>query len=233
MKGHRSHGYTLAELAIILLLIVALVLILLPVVTSPRKRPRRQMPNNTQVRGIHQALVMYSQGNGAYYPGLDEKGGLIDATTEGRLQLLLEANYFTGEYMISPNETKTAWTTGKVTSANYSYAMPDIDAGPGGRLREWRDTLNTEAVGLSDRNTGTDADANVQSIHMADPGEWRGSVAWNDNHVVFETTHILETRNGLRYEATDVERANKPINPADNLFASDSPDDALMIHSGQ
>ena len=233
IRAHRNRGYTLVEVAAIVILIFAfvglLVGILLPALGAKR-RTAFGIQQNTQVRGIHQALVMYSQGNSGYYPGLDDRGNLIDATVEYRFQQLLDGNYFTGEYAISHAENKAAWTTGTVTSENYSYAMLDIDAGPGGRRNEWRDILNPNAVAISDRNTGNDATANVQSAHLDTPGEWRGQVAYNDNHVVFETTHVLPTG----YTVFDQDGHSSILqHKTDNLFASDSPDDALMIHSGK
>lgn len=224
-----KRGYTLIELAVTIAIIALILGILLPVLLAAR-RTARSMQNNTQSRGIHQALVMYAQGNGGYYPGLDPDGQIIDATIEYRFQQLLEGNYFTGEYVISLSETKTPWNTGPVTSEHYSYAMLDIDAVPGGRFNEWRDTLNSQAPVLSDRNIGSDATANSQSVHTDTSVDWRGAVAYNDNSTAFETTHVLPTG----FTVFD-EDGNASIlqHQADNLFVSDSPDDALMIHSGQ
>lgn len=227
--ANHQAGWTLIELLLVLLVLAVLLGILIPVISAMR-RTADSMQRNTQTRGIHQSLVMYSQGNGGYYPGLDNKGNLIDATVEYRFQQLLDANYFTGEYAISPAENKSVWATGTVTSEHYSYAMSDIDAGPGGRINEWKDTLNTQAVTLSDRNIGSDTDTNVESLHNNTPGDWFGAVAYNDNHVVFETTHILPTG------YTIFDDAGEPSilqHAADNLFASDSADDAMMIHSGK
>jgi len=165
---------------------------------------------------------MYAQSNDNYYPGFDATGAIVDATVEYRYQVLLDGNFFMGEYMISPAETKTEWTTGTVTSANYSFAMLDIDAS-GGRAEEWSQTDNTLAPVMSDRNTGTDAHANVDSIHGdVSPGDWRGRVAWNDNHVSFDITHELETQYG----------SSGTLNKLDNLFEAAGTDDAMMIHSG-
>ncbi len=119
---------------------------------------------------------------------------------------------------------------------HYSYAMLDIHADPDnatqvaedakGRGAEWRATLNSQAIVLSDRNTGTDADQKVQSIHTDDPGDWRGSVLWNDNHVAFESSQYFETKFG----------EGGLIDGTDNLFAdNDAPPqdragyDALMV----
>ena len=37
---------------------------------------------------VHQAMVMYAQGNNSYYPGLDNTGAIVDATVEYRFKVL-------------------------------------------------------------------------------------------------------------------------------------------------
>lgn len=241
----RTRAFTLVELAAISLILAFAVALFMPAMgTHCHSAP--QMQNNTQVRGIHQALVMYAQGNNDHFPGLNPDGSDAHLAVEERFQILLDGNYFTGDYLVSPAEVKTAWTTGQVTSANYSYAMLQISAADG-RRAEWSQTLNTQAVALSDRLVGTAAAplsifarsvqnvprrvTNLRSLSCwwdgcyshsgySGPG-WRGSVAYNDNHVVFENTHILETRYG-----------GGPLNRADDLFRAAGGDDALMVHSG-
>ncbi|MEM6755843.1 MAG: DUF4190 domain-containing protein [Planctomycetota bacterium] len=242
-SGNRLGGHGLALAGTIIggvgtasaLLIIPLMIgIMLPALGAAR-RTARQMQSNTQVRGIHQAMVMYAQSNNSMFPGLTPDGNvLVDANTPypggvngghpaERLELLLDGNYFTGEYAISPVETGlTEWQGGQVNEDNYSYAMLRVAAGntgsqtwrkpPGqpqpnyrGQLveplsdtvEEWSETLNTEAPVLGDRNTGADATTQVSSIHTPlNSGDWRGSVAFNDNHVVFETYQTLSTRFG-------------------------------------
>jgi hypothetical protein len=166
------------------------------------------MQNSTQVRGIHTALVLFAQGNGTYYPGRTNTGAtaaqhtgqLAALQVENRFRELLEDNYFTGEYAISPSETKTPWTEKNVGATNYSYAMLGQVASTdtGENKNEWRETTNTEAVVLSDRaigNTGT----HFKSVHtnpQASQTEWRGSVGWNDNHVTFEADATVDTGYG-------------------------------------
>lgn len=235
----RRRAFTLLELVAILVVVAVAAALLMPGFGRHHRGPRRQMPNNTQLRGIHQGMVMYAQGNGNYFPGLNKDGRDADLSVENRLQILLEANYFTGDYAVSPSETKTVWTTGPVTSANYSYAMLHVPAA-GGRRDEWFTTLNTQAIALSDRNVGTaSAPLSVHAqaaTHIPRPPrpwrplsggygysqpDWRGTVVYNDNHVIFESTHLLETRYGVAAP-----------NKADDLFQSPGTDDALMIHSG-
>lgn len=246
MRSKRSKkAFTLIELLVVISIIALLIGILLPALGAAR-RTARQMQSNTQVRGIHQAMVMFSQSNREKFPGLDSRGSVIENSNnslirgvvedgdapEARFVILLDGNYFTGEYCISPVETKTEWTSTDVdlTVDNYSYAMlqiteTDEDDKQTGRFNEWKDTLNTEAIVISDRNTGDDTDNEISSIHTEqDGGDWRGSVAWNDNHVQFETTQILDTKysNGAFNDSSQT-------NKEDNLF---EPDDGVNIGIG-
>jgi prepilin-type N-terminal cleavage/methylation domain-containing protein len=208
----RTHkrAFTLIELLVVISIIALLIGILLPALGAAR-RTARQMQNSTQVRGIHSALVLFSQGNNTYYPGVNTIGTVLDGAAVAaaittnpqdavlgdvpfRFRELVEDNYFTGEYMISPSETKTTWASGKVTKANFSYALLDITV-VGQRRNEWRDTSNSEAVVLGDRakRNVAGADTFIKSVHTnpsaLSTNEWRGSVGFNDNHVTFEATH--------------------------------------------
>ena len=75
-----------------LLLAVTVIGLILPSLGAAR-RTARQMQSNTQLRGLHQSMVMYSQQNDGRYP--DDMG------------VLLDGNYFTPEYAISPRDDTT------------------------------------------------------------------------------------------------------------------------------
>jgi len=223
-----TRAFTLIELLVVISIIALLIGILLPALGAAR-RTARQMQNSTQVRGIHSALVLFAQGNNTYYPGVASNGDFTAITngthTNVRVQELLEDNYFSGEYIISPSETKTEWTTGDTLDTTmYSYALLDISVTPSQRRNEWRETSNSQAPVLSDRaidNDDATDDGDVKSVHTnpaAGTNEWRGSVGWNDNHVTFESDRLLtNVKNG---SSTTTGVGPDPDVAGDDLFTT-------------
>lgn len=186
------------------------------------------MRASTQMRRIHQGFVLDSQSNNGFFPGMDPHGAVLDATVEGRLKALIDGDYVTPAYLVSPleNQGKTPWVSGPFTSQNFSYALLEIDSG-GLRASEWSETTNGEAIMASDRNTGaSSADADVMSIHTKEPGVWEGNLVFNDNHAIYVTSHRVTTRYG--------DTADAPTPPDDdNIFEPAGPDDAFLIQAGK
>ena len=261
----RQSGFSIHELLIVIVLVVFTLSLNLPLADAAARRTARRMQNSTQLRGIHQGLVVFANSNKNKFAGLDSRGNIIangeettgnsgdGDTVEARYWILISGDYFTPEYAISPSEVALVtevdydWQNDKAPDAvkwndnmkNYSYAMLGIKGTVGqapdavGRGGEWSQTLSSQAVVLSDRNTCTNATTQVQSIHTDDRGEWIGSVLWNDNHVAFENSQYFETKfaNGQRH-------GDEFGRGLDNLFAEDrDPDgragyDALMVIAG-
>ena len=223
----RQNSFNVVQLAVVLFLVVMVVTVAIAVSEANHRHPHRRMQNSTQLRGIHQGLVTYANSNKYWYPGIDQLGEDEGISVESRFQILFEDEYITPEYAISPSDTEDIeeWEAdGPVTKRNYSYAMLQIPK-EGGRRAEWKQTLNSQAIVLSDRNTGTRA--KPLSIHseVNDP-DWRGSVLWNDNHVHFEASDGFDTLYGPK------DNDENELNFDDRLFVSPGTDDALMIHSG-
>lgn len=241
----RRSGFTLIELLVVISIIALLIAILLPALGAARTTARR-MQNSTQVRGIHQALVTFSNSNNNFFPGLESDGATIPgevnrtgstqngAFVESRYWILLDGNFFTPEYAISPSETegRENWdpnVTVAVEEDNYSYALLQLVAADDtDRRSEWSGTLNTQAVMVTDRAIGNAA--TPFSIHSEEDANaannrWTGSLAWNDNHVGFESGGTdFETKYG-----------SSPLNSVtlDDLFVEDTTTgDALMIAEG-
>jgi prepilin-type N-terminal cleavage/methylation domain-containing protein len=160
-------------------------------------------------------------------PGLGVYGGGavdgLNAQPAGAVALMLNGNFFTPEYVINPadsgaSEVNQDDTTGAtVGEDNFSYAMLDLgtvttagDApSDGGRAIEWKETLNTSAIVISDKNTGNNADTTISSVWTElDSGDWRGGVTRNDNSTSFETTA----------EFDQTKYGNAAANTTDNLF---------------
>ncbi|MEM6552860.1 MAG: hypothetical protein AAF750_12140 [Planctomycetota bacterium] len=222
-------------IALVVALAVGIALVL-PVLGG-WKHDRRQAPNASQLRGIHQGMVMYGQNNKGYFPGLDSSGAVIQTRLSGQFAMMLDQNLFEPYFLISPNEThlKESVREGSgyvVTPANHSYAGLELNSS-GGRLGAWSETLNTGEVVLGDRNTGTDANRNVQSV-WTDPSQgWGGTIVWNDNSTSFETSHVIGTAYGqpVSKAGTATAPAGKHhVFPSDNLFEAVGPHDAWLVH---
>jgi hypothetical protein len=227
-------------LAVIIALITSIVLILLSR-ASTRGHGNRAMSNLSQLRGIHQGMVNFAQGNNVgtadgFFPGLNEMGEVVpngpttgysgDGTFPGaRLWLLLEGNFITPEYVINPSDSPEFKPIGQelsgkhsaLTDQNYSYAMLALPRNDDEKI-EWSETLNTYAVVMSDRALGTD----IGKLHSIwDEDEWIGSIVRNDNSTSYEA--------GPKFEETRY--GSGEVNAVDHIFIDD-PDanDAYLVH---
>lgn len=224
MRIVRTRGFTLIELLVVISIIALLIAILLPALGAARKSARK-MQSATQIRGQHQGMVIHSNENKGYYPGLTSDGedwtaaadnfsGRHGATVEGRMSIMLEAEYFTPDYIIHPNDPvpHEAYDIGSATpfdTVNNAYALLEIgfNAGQGPSERkpvivsEWRDTMNSQAIvggeRLLDVEGGAFGDPNAYiSVWNNNPGKAEWSVVWNDNHTDIQSTALFETKYG-------------------------------------
>lgn len=245
-------GFTLIELLVVISIIALLIGILLPALGAARQSARK-MQNSTHLRGIHQSMFAYATGNKEYLPGLDD-GGQVQrllpggsfaavapvggASVEGRFWLVLDGDYVSGDYVVSPAESREAWepktsgatnepsTLDATNTPKYSYAMLRIadDAvannatarptGNGNRTDAWRSDLNSQTVLISDRakqDGGSLYSLFTKKPEGAGDDDWGGSILWGDNHVTFENTHQVDTVFG-----------DSPTNTEDNLFVRET-----------
>ena len=220
-------GCTLAPVAL-------MIGIMLPALSAAR-RTAQQMQNNTHLRGIHQGEIFFAQANNRWFTGYNRDGesdyahGFAGAlqnpawlsfdgvtmydtgdprSPSWRFRRMLENNYFTGAYCVSPSEIKPHWFTGSAMDPTmFSYSMlqidgtviadlNDLDLFVCPRKDEHKETSNSEAVVLSDRCI-TMTGGGLRSVHTnpfdGTAVDWKGSVCWNDNHVSFEPSFNLYT----------------------------------------
>ena len=219
----RQSAFTLIELLVVISIIALLIAILLPALSSARESARK-LQNMSQVRGIQQGFFIHSQGNKGWFAGIESKGiqgngqetfvdaddidnwsaggGLAGCYVEARWLILLNGDYVTPDYLVSPAEIRASvkaldesliYTTGQYF---YSFALPllvnsqNINTVATGRAGEWRDNANGGAPVASDRLLNEPGVVNTdntkhQSIWMDKLGEWQGSVSYNDNSTEF------------------------------------------------
>ncbi|MEM6394078.1 MAG: hypothetical protein AAF797_15030 [Planctomycetota bacterium] len=186
--------------------------------------------NGSQLRGIHQGMVVYAQSNKGHYPGIDSTGVLMDSTLSGQLAILMDTNWVTPDYVINPRDRHLTeaidYGSGYVVSIfNHSYAGLDLTIA-GGRVNAWSETMSSSEVVLGDRNTGSDANENVKSVWTSTVGDWRGMIVRNDNSLDHEKTHRVDTEYAEPLSAVSVTRH---AFPEDNIFEAVGPHDAWLV----
>jgi len=235
LRTNRLRGVTLIDFLVVICIIALLILFALPARQASRKTARC-LTRRAFVSLIHQGEVFFAQSNNGWYSGFDRNGELetehvfggepqsadwngYDQSTPRspawRFRRLLENNYFTGEYCVSPSETKAVWQPGEaVDPSKFSYAMLKIEGeADSPRKREHRCTNTVLAVVISDRAIRNGS--GYRSVHTnpkePDVVDWKGNVCWNDNHATFEKTAVLDTQ------------YDQIINKNDNLFTESNP----------
>lgn len=236
-RNYSGKGLAIAGIVVGItgMLVAPLVIVMILLTTSNGySAMRNASQGSTNIRMIHQGMVIYAQSNKDHFPGLNPNGSVNNIEVTNRYDILLDANYISPGQLIdfADNDPNIQSATAikprkgppfyKVAPNNYSYAMLSIDQ-PGGRRDEWQDTSNSQAIVLSDRNTNPSDGSQPASIHDPNPGWWEGNVGWNDGHTTYEmSADIAQTQYGPSNHSTN-----------DALFVAPTNNDALMVHDGK
>ncbi|MEM6552859.1 MAG: hypothetical protein AAF750_12135 [Planctomycetota bacterium] len=226
---------------VIVLLAVAIAAGVLALVVLDRSSTRGPTPPRanvaTQLRGIQQSFIIHAQSNKGYYPGLDSSGNLVDSRLSAQFAMLLDANYFTPDYLINQLDLSSSeavdYGSGYVVSVfNHSFAGLDLTT-PGGRLNAWPEAYTPDEVVVGDRNLGSDAHENTRSFYSGRWGGWEGVVVRNDNSTSYEETHMIETAytEPTSRPSTAATRSGElHEHDKDNLFEAAGAHDAWLVH---
>jgi prepilin-type N-terminal cleavage/methylation domain-containing protein len=131
-----------------------------------------------------------------------------------RLYILLNGNYIAGDLALNPLDTPTfgKWTNalylpttpGAATAGQFSYSLLNIidtsasvsnSTNSTGRVGEWRDNANSQAILIADRNS-SGSTVSPRSIWATSAGsitDWKGNSVWGDNHAEFDTSSTAFT----------------------------------------
>ncbi|MFZ4576503.1 MAG: type II secretion system protein [Phycisphaerales bacterium] len=148
--NRRKKGFTLIELLVVIAIIALLIGILLPALGKARAASR-QLKDSTQIRSIHQAMILWASNNSDKYPIPSEvdrghqtlANGVKDITRD-IFSVLIYNGYFSPEICVSPAESN-----GNIKIYDhYQYSEPQAAAGDK-KLAAWDPAfraLNTDSV---------------------------------------------------------------------------------------
>lgn len=236
---HGRAGATMADavvtVVVVMLCFLVVVGVMLPAIGRSRCGGSRFIKDGTQVRGIHQGLVLFAQGNRDQFPvpsEVDAANATIDPgeagpesknTTANVISLLVYNGFFSTELCVSPAEQNP----NIVQFTGYAQSMPEKAAKPeqalwdpafsadftegrtghfsyaqahfmGTRRAMWSNTFEASQAAIGNRGPlvkGLDSarepilDNPASTTLLIHGGRktWEGNIAYNDNHVNFET----------------------------------------------
>jgi hypothetical protein len=205
-------GALLGSLGAVLgaVLITAAMVLVLPEVFAQRNGACCKMKNSTQVRGVCNALVLwsaYETTNGDDFPkagvGNCTGNSVIDRFT-ALCTVSTNGDPLSPKLLVNPAGTDVVGSATNLSSTNISYALLD----PGNA--EWKNLTNAVAPLVCDKQVGA---GSYYSKNV-----WQGNVGWGDVHTTFETSPVVSTMmGGTAY-------------PQDDLWKQSTTNDALMIN---
>ncbi len=226
---HSRRAITLIDLLVILFVLVILIGVLMPALGCTRCGSR-QLKDSTQVRGIVQALIVWSSsGNGSYpLPSqLDASNATIDGlastkdTTGNILSVLIMTGNISPELCVSPAESNPAIRL----LNNYEYATPHLAANPQNAL--WDPTFRgTPDDAPTIANIAAAGIGHQSYAHVIPFGKRRA--LWIDT---FNSTEAIFANRGPTYAASDAAPSSSKWSLLPGLTGTAS--NTLLIHGGR
>jgi len=213
-------GFTLTELIIVVLVVFAIFVTALILFNSggPSRATARRVKDSTQVRGIHQGMLMGAQSNNDEYltpAHIDKQDTTIPGDPDSKntsaniLSVHIYNGYFPPELCISPSEVNRAIRVMR----NYSYSDPKLAAKPAHAL--WDPAFS---VDFTSGKTG-----NLSYAHMPPMGPRKAR--WTNT---FDATEPIIGNRGPR-----VSSVSYGTDPTTAFAAFDRNSNTLAIHGAK
>lgn len=220
----RRSGFTLIELLVVLIVLAIIAAVLLIPLSSPRHRHGRFIKDSTQVRGVHQGMVLWAQNNNDVYPlpSLADTANSTIALPEGApaaaknttaniVSLMIYNGFFSPEICVSPAETNSNI---KVFD-KYQYSGPSAAPDPAKAL--WDPALSADF-------TASTQPGNVSYAHML-PVESRLADQWKNT---FQANEAVISNRGPEITAVTKGRGLS-VTP----LVKNSNTNTYLIHGGR
>lgn len=211
-----KRGFTLLELAILIVILIVIVGVLIPALGGSRPAPK--MKNGTQLTAITKCQVLYADDHNGRFPQLGI-GTTTGDTASARFQELTTkgSDPLGSNMLINPKDQGKQLYSGQgsLTTANFSYALLAAHS------PEWRNNFNARAPIACDRLVGPGSIWNAK--------QWEGSVAWGDTHVTYENSRTMRTEmwdmlpagwNATQPSPGSTTQPARTVRPADDIFSA-------------
>jgi prepilin-type N-terminal cleavage/methylation domain-containing protein len=237
MKNRK--GFTLIELLVVIAIIALLIGILLPALGKARAAAR-QIKCSTQVRGIHQGMVLFAQNNGDRYPlpSSYDKGTTAATSTvaanQGRdlprhiVSILIYNGFFSPELCITPAEQNGALRQ----YDKYAYSEPQLATITDKKSALWDPAFKATPT---DAGVGTDAGNTAfgNFSYAINPPVGGRLTKWSNT---FSATEAVIGNRGPGYSASGSGAAivwTLAPEPGSNTAPRGIGSNSLLIHGGR